>query len=32
MGALLNTQFAKLHDAMQAAGAPWSAGRGLRTP
>jgi hypothetical protein len=32
MRALLNTQFAKLHDAMQAAGAPWSAGRGLRTP
>lgn len=30
--ALLDTEFARLHAAMQAAGAPWSAGRGLRTP
>jgi hypothetical protein len=30
--ALLEAQFARLHAAMQAAGAPWSAARGLRRP
>lgn len=29
---LLDAEFARLHAAMAAAGAPWSAGRGLRVP